>query len=186
MRLFAAIQPPPEALHDLEATVRDVRDGHLRWTDVDAWHLTLAFYGEVDEASVPELTTRLERAASRTAAMELQLASAGRFGHHVLWVGVHGDTDRLQRLAASAAAAGRRIGLDRTGTRPYRPHVTLARSPQRHDLRPYVSALSTYGGPWWHASSMLLVRSHLRGAPSGRARYETLADFPLAPQHLRP
>jgi RNA 2',3'-cyclic 3'-phosphodiesterase len=59
MRLFVAIALPPEAASELDVVVAPLRPSwpELRWTGVDAWHLTLAFLGEVDEV----VTSRLAR-----------------------------------------------------------------------------------------------------------------------------
>ncbi|RIQ15765.1 2'-5' RNA ligase family protein, partial [Jiangella rhizosphaerae] len=91
MRLFAAVEPPPDAVAHLAAIVDGVRDGVLRWSDPAAWHLTLAFYGEVGEEKLTELTERLARAARRHPATTARIAGAGRFGRAVLWAGIDGD-----------------------------------------------------------------------------------------------
>ena len=176
MRLFVALVPPPEVLAHLSAAVAPVRAGHphLRWTPPERWHLTLAFFGEVDERVVPDLGERLRRAAARHPTPSLSLAGGGRFGKQVLWVGVRGDVDVVAPLAASAAAAGRRVGA-RVEDRPYRPHLTLARSRAPEDLRPLVAALAGYAGPAWTARDVELVRSRLGAAPT----YETLLGAPL-------
>ena len=177
MRLFAAVVPPPHALDDLAEVVGPVRAGappSLRWTPRERWHLTLAFYGEVDDARAGELAERLARAASRHRAPVLSLAGAGRFGQQVLWAGVHGDVEVVAGLAASAAAAGRRVGAV-VDDRPHRPHLTLARSRGEADLRPLVAALSPWAGPAWTAGAVLLVRSALGARPV----HEVLASAPL-------
>ncbi|NEC36497.1 2'-5' RNA ligase family protein, partial [Streptomyces rubrogriseus] len=84
MRLFAAVLPPEDVTAALAAEVAVLRglpgaDG-LRWTGRPGWHLTLAFYGEVDDDVVPDLSARLERAAHRTAPFELALRGGGQFG----------------------------------------------------------------------------------------------------------
>jgi 2'-5' RNA ligase len=57
--------------------------------------------------------------------------------------------------------AGRRVGAD-VSAKAYRPHVTLARSRRASvDATPIVDALSSYAGPSWSASELVLVRSHL-------------------------
>ncbi|BFO22514.1 hypothetical protein SHKM778_89020 [Streptomyces sp. KM77-8] len=56
------------------------------------WHFTLAFYGEVDDDVVPELTERLGRAAARTGAFRLAVRGGGRFGRgRALWAGAEGS-----------------------------------------------------------------------------------------------
>lgn len=178
MRLFAAIEPSPEAVAHLDAVVGGVRDGVLRWSDPAGWHLTLAFYGQVDEGKVDELRERLERAARRHPATRARIAGAGRFGTVVLWAGVDGDGVTLRGLAGSARAAGRRTGVGHEERQRFRPHVTLARARGAADLRPYVERLAGYQGPEWTAGAVTLLRSH-PGGPGHGPRYEPLARFPL-------
>ncbi|HEX6339251.1 MAG TPA: RNA 2',3'-cyclic phosphodiesterase [Jiangellaceae bacterium] len=180
MRLFAAIVPPPEVVRHLDEAVESVRDDAVTWTLPDAWHLTLAFYGEVAGDRVPDLTERLRRAATRYQAMRLQLTGAGRFDDRVLWIGCGGPIDDMRRLARSCEAAGRRSGAPTQTQRRFRPHVTLARARQPTDLRPYVSVLAQYVGPEWTATEIALVQSHLGQGAGRRARYEALSMFPLA------
>src|SRR5437764_982122 len=104
MRLFVAIALPGIAAEELDQVVAPLR-AHwpgLRWTGRDAWHLTLAFLGEVDEAVLPELSKRLQRAAGRHPPLALALAGAGAFPvparGRVLWTGVHGDEEGLAAL----------------------------------------------------------------------------------------
>ena len=180
MRLFTAIVPPPEVLGHLEAAVKPIRDEAVSWTLPEAWHLTLAFYGEVADERVLDLSERLRRAAARYPVMQLRLASAGRFDGRVLWIGCDGPVDELRRLARSCVAAGRRAGASGREHSRFRPHLTLARAQRPVDLRPYVSALAQYAGPAWTAADAALVRSHLGQGPGRRARYESISTFPLA------
>lgn len=179
MRLFVAVVPPAAVLDSLAAAVDPVRDDEVRWTLADGWHVTLAFYGEVAEATISDVSTRLTRGARRHTPFELHLAGAGRFGRAVLWCGVRGDVDPLRRLAATAAAVGRRVGVA-DDDRRYRPHLTLARSPgDGADLRRYVAALAAYEGPAWTVERIALVQSHPSATAGRPARYETLEEYPL-------
>ena len=49
MRLFVAIAPPVAVLDELDALAGPLRTGRqdLRWTSREAWHVTLAFLGQV-------------------------------------------------------------------------------------------------------------------------------------------
>ncbi|SDU45025.1 RNA 2',3'-cyclic phosphodiesterase [Jiangella alkaliphila] len=178
MRLFAAIAPPPEAVAHLAAVVDGVRDSALRWSDPAGWHLTLAFYGEVGEDRLAELTERLERVARRRSATQARIAGAGRFGQIVLWAGFEGDGVVLRALAGSARAAGRRTGVGHDERQRFRLHVTLARAHVGADLRPYVERLAPYAGPSWLADGLTLFRSVPGGHERG-PRYEALARFAL-------
>jgi len=177
VRLFVALAPPAEVVTDLDARVEPLRDHVLRWTAPDAWHLTLAFYGEVGEERLADLEVRLERAARRCPPLELGLAGAGRFDGRALWVGCVGDVATLRNLSRSAVAAGRRAGAPADEVRRFRPHVTLARSARPVDLRGYVEALAPYASPTWTAREITLVRSQLGAGEGGRPRYATVSAY---------
>jgi 2'-5' RNA ligase len=184
MRLFVAIAPPPEVLDDLDARVEPLRGSRqeLRWTNREAWHVTLAFLGQVDESALARLMPRLERAAWRHSSIPLAFCGAGAFPSvgraNVLWSGLSGDRRALARLAESVAA-----GASRAGTPPpdkrrrFQPHLTLARCRMPADVTELVAALAGYSGQPWTADRIHLVRSRLGGAD--QPRYVSLASWPL-------
>lgn len=189
MRLFAALLPPDAAVTALAEAVDPLHRlpgaDRLRWTSRASWHITLAFYGEVDGDGVLDpLRERLARAAGRSRPMDLRVAGAGRFGGRALWAGIEGDRDALRRLAQAARAAGRRSGLDMAEGRAFRPHLTVARTRGRTastDLRPYVEALGAFHGETWTATELALVHSRLptSGVPGEQPHYTTIATWTL-------
>jgi 2'-5' RNA ligase len=182
MRLFVGLAPPPAVLDDLDAACapfRPLRDD-LRWTSREAWHITLAFLGEVADLNLIRLLPRLERAARRHCSFSLSLAGAGAFPGpgraNVLWSGLSGDRRALGDLAASVTAAARRAGAAPPDSgRRYRPHLTLARCRAPADVRLIIASLEGYQGPSWTAEEIYLIRSRLGGNP----RYETLGTWKL-------
>ncbi|MFE6907599.1 RNA 2',3'-cyclic phosphodiesterase [Streptomyces erythrochromogenes] len=197
MRLFAAVLPPDAAVAELREAVRPLRDDRLTWTAEAGWHFTLAFMGEVDDDVLPELHSRLERAAHRTGPFALRLHGCGHFGDRALWAGAAGELDALRLLADRADAAARRAGVPMEQHRRYAPHLTLARSHgRRHGhgdghghghghgtpLRPYLDALADFEGTAWQVDTLSLVRSNLpvSGVPGEQPRYETVRAWPLA------
>jgi RNA 2',3'-cyclic 3'-phosphodiesterase len=181
VRLFVALIPPAEALEELRAATVPLHaelGPALRWARPEQWHLTLAFLAEVDDPTRAELAGRLGRAAARAAPLTLSIGAGGRFGDRVLWARVRGDTDRLRRLAESVRAAARRSGLP-VEDRPYRPHVTLARTAGA-DLRPAVARLAGFEGTPWTASRLHLVRSRLGAGPGRTSVYEPIEHWPLS------
>jgi 2'-5' RNA ligase len=178
VRLFVALIPPEHVLDEIEAAFAPYRDGRpeLRWTRRDTWHVTLAFYGEVDDLTQARLLPRLQRAAGRHPRRELAFAGAGAFPKarfaRTLWTGIHTD---LQHLADSCLAAGRREGIDTGRHLRFHPHLTVARTRTPLDLGSLVDALETYEGTPWSADEIHLVRSHL----GAEVRYETLHSWPL-------
>ncbi|MEU5954917.1 RNA 2',3'-cyclic phosphodiesterase [Streptomyces sp. NPDC047525] len=185
MRLFAAVLPPDAAADELTHAVDKLKPlpgaEDLRWTLRESWHFTLAFMSEVPDETLPELSTRLERAAHRTAPFALSLRGSGHFGDRALWAGAAGDVDTLRLLAQRADAAARRSGITMEEHRRYRPHLTLARGHGEPSLRPYVDALANFTGEEWTVAELTLVRSNLprSGVPGERPRYEVVGRWPL-------
>jgi RNA 2',3'-cyclic 3'-phosphodiesterase len=184
MRLFVAIAPPPAVLDELDARLEPLRArrGDLRWTNREAWHVTLAFLGQVDETAAARLLPRLERAARRHQEFRLAFAGAGAFPSatraNVLWSGLSGDRGALARLAESVAAGARRAGAPPPDKgRRFQPHLTLARCRMPADVTELVEALSDYQGPPWTADRVHLVRSRL--GQTTLPRYTSLGDWPL-------
>ena len=187
MRLFVAVVPARVVLDELEETVAPLRPGWpaLRWTGMPAWHLTLAFLGEVGEDTAAALGPRLERAAARHPSVPLSLAGGGAFPGparaRVLWTGLRGDHRALEALARSVAAGSRRAGAPPPDEgRRFRPHLTLARCREPADVSDLVGELSGYAGSPWTATEIHLIRSN-PGDPGAPPRYETVGTWPLRP-----
>ncbi|MFN2418210.1 MAG: RNA 2',3'-cyclic phosphodiesterase, partial [Candidatus Limnocylindria bacterium] len=147
----------------------------LRWTDPDSWHVTLAFLGEIEASSVPELVDRLGRVVDRHPAMSLRTGGLGAFPTssraRVAWYGVEDPHGQLERLAPDVAVA-----LDLDAPRLFRPHLTLARARRRPvDLTSWVASASAPAGAL-EIDRVTLVRSHLGPGP---VRHETLATMRL-------
>ncbi|MER5943042.1 RNA 2',3'-cyclic phosphodiesterase [Streptomyces sp. NPDC001928] len=186
MRLFAAVLPPEDVTRELATEVAELRKlpgaDALRWTGLPGWHFTLAFYGEVDDDLVSDLSARLERAAHRTSPFPLALRGGGQFGHgRALWAGAEGDLETLRLLADRSEAAARKAGVPMGEHRRYKPHLTVARSRSAVDARPYVAALDGFTSRTWTVEEVALVRSSLptSGIAGEQPRYEAVARWAL-------
>jgi 2'-5' RNA ligase len=111
----------------LPAGARDVR-----WVRLDGLHLTLRFLGPTPEdviAATADAVSAVARAADGP--IQLELTGAGTFPRaarpRTLWIGVGGATAALDRLAGMTESALVAAGWPPDG-RPFRPHLTLARS----------------------------------------------------------
>ncbi|WP_327435843.1 MULTISPECIES: RNA 2',3'-cyclic phosphodiesterase [unclassified Streptomyces] len=184
-RLFAAVLPPGPAADELAGAVAPLHRlpgaADLRWTARAGWHYTLAFLGNVDAELMPELCTRLARAARRTEAFPLRIRGGGRFDGRALWAGAEGGLGTLRLLAERTSAAARKSGIPMEEHRRHTPHLTLARSRAQADLSPYTAALEGFEGIWWEAGELGLVRSDLPvdGVPGEQPRYEVVRAWPL-------
>ena len=184
MRAFLAIDLPEE----VRAAVRE-RQERLRadfpkskWVRPESMHLTLAFYGEIEEPQVQELSEALEPVFTAHERFELRLRGGGTFPPRrparVVWIGVEAP-ERLAELQEEAFAASREV-LDLDPPRhPFHAHVTLARARRPWRRRTVERFGEESKGPWGESFQVeegVLSQSHL--SPEG-ARYEALERFPL-------
>lgn len=131
MRLFIALDLPDEVRREL----RDVQmrlsmhSRAVRWSDPVGMHLTLHFLGETPERLVEPLLAGMR--AITAPSLRLNLDRLGCFPStgslRVVWVGLSGDLTALETLHRSLAGVIRSVGLP-TDTRPFTPHITLARA----------------------------------------------------------
>jgi 2'-5' RNA ligase len=185
--MFVALQPPPDAVDDLDRflEVRRAAAG-FRWSPPEQFHVTLAFLADVPDRALDDLVERLARAAARRTSFETALAGGGSFPNaaraRVLWTGLDLDDagrTELARLATGARAAANRAGVVVDGQR-FRPHVTVVRLGHPQDTTSWVRLLDTYRGPRWRADRVALVASYLGEGPRGRPRYETVEELALS------
>jgi 2'-5' RNA ligase len=137
--LFVGVPLPDDAVAIVVTIVDDIRGQALpagardvRWVRLDGLHLTLRFLGPTPEALLaPTADAVAAAAAAVDGPIRLELTGAGSFPRaarpRTLWVGVGGDTERLARLAAVTETALVGAGWS-PDDRPFRPHLTLARS----------------------------------------------------------
>jgi len=169
IRLFAAVAVPSELGEGLQA--RQTGLAGANWRPVEAFHITLRFFGDVREDVADDLHLELERIAA--APMTLELEGVGSFGEgpdlHAVWAGVR-ENDALRRLAKACETAARRSGL-KAEARAYRPHVTLAylKRPDVAEVASWLSANALLRSPPFEVRSFGLYSSLLL---SGGSRYQ--------------
>ena len=175
LRLFAAL-PIPEDIAD-RLSALEVEMPGASWRTAEQYHLTLRFFGEIDEALARDLDHEL--GLIREPPFEIRLAGAGSFGGRepsALWAGVEA-APALDRLAAGCEKAARRAGLA-PESRKYRPHVTLAychgvSDRDAADFQQFAGGFRT--DPFWCDRFFLYSsRSTKRGS-----HYEIEAEYPL-------
>jgi RNA 2',3'-cyclic 3'-phosphodiesterase len=138
-RLFIAVPLPDDAATAIRSIVDEVQAEALpagardvRWVRLDGLHLTLRFLGPTPEERIEPTAAAVEAvAAAATGPFELELGGSGTFPPQgrprALWVGIREGAEELGRLAAELDAALGAAGWP-SDHRPFRPHLTLARS----------------------------------------------------------
>ncbi len=185
MRLFIGLEISEPARRELRRRLEGLRDRlpRARWVDLDNLHLTLLFLGETEESDVPALAAALREAFVRHPPLDLRLSGGGTFPPgrpaRVAWVGVEAPEElmALQQDVNRAAVATLNFAPE---SRPYHPHVTLARCPdpwRREAIDKLKTALPSPIGPPFVADRGVLFESKL--SPKG-ARYRAVEVFPMA------
>jgi 2'-5' RNA ligase len=175
-RAFVAVSLP-DAVLDAVATRAASVTIPGRPTTRDQWHVTLQFLG--NRADVDAVAAAL--AGLPVAGGTARLGGAGAFPRpargSVLWVGFVDGGAVIQRLADAVVERTEPLGHERE-TRPYHPHLTLARCRTPTDLRPVIAALGDAPfGPAWRIDTLTVYESktHRDGA-----QYVERASIPLA------
>ena len=179
MRLFIAIPLIAEVVDSLERLSQSLRSAsdNLRWSSRETWHITLQFLGETSIENHGCLVQHLREIKSP--AVPIWLHGTGFFDRAgVFFAGVN-VSPQLRLLEEQIVAATSLCGIA-AESRPYHPHVTLARakggnrsSALRHlktRVKPDVQL------PPLTAHEFLLYESFL---DFGGARHEIRDRFPL-------
>ena len=136
MRVFLAIELDTETRSALETFQRDLHKclPPINWVRPQSWHLTVKFLGEIEENQLEPIQRAVEKAVSHFSSFSLQIEGFGGFPHlrmpRVLWAGVSGQVDELQLLALQVEEALSPLGFP-SESKPFRPHLTLARIKDR-------------------------------------------------------
>ena len=171
-RLFVALDLPEgvrRALAAWGAEAGEAFGGRLRAVPPENLHLTLAFLGGREEAEVPAIGAIVTATAGATPHLSLGAPlwlPPRRPG--VLTIEVDDHTGALYTLHASLIAALHSGAAFMPETRPFRPHITVARVPRGHRIRPQDTNLSSPPSVTVAATALTLYRSRA-------GRYEPLA-----------
>lgn len=145
-RLFVGVRVSTGTANQLakaaELLARRAREGglDLRWIPPVNYHLTLKFLGWTRLETIGAIEDALDRATRGTPRITFRTARIGGFPSidkaSVLWAGVE-DGGALGELAKRIETAMTGIGYA-AETRPYHPHVTLARMRETRLLKEVV------------------------------------------------
>ncbi len=157
-RLFTALEIPREAALSL-SLLRGGLPG-ARWIDVENYHLTLRFIGDVEGHVADEIANALDRV--RRPSFMLTLSGVGAFGQkkpHAVWAGVSPSPD-LNALQAEIDRICQRLGVA-SDPRKFMPHVTLARlrNSSPLDVARYLSARGNFSALPFRVGRFVLMSS---------------------------
>src|SRR5579884_240382 len=182
MRLFTGIDLPEDVIDAFERLLVRLRPAaNLKWVPVYNLHITMRFIGEWSEARLDELNEALAKTPPRSP-INIDLKTLGWFPNarrpRVFWVGVEGGPDLVQ-LAQDIDTALEPLGIARE-TRPFAPHLTLARIKQPVPLDKLHHIIESMEGTDF--ASFTAERFYLYRSQPGSAGsiYTKLSEFRLA------
>jgi 2'-5' RNA ligase len=176
IRLFAALAVPDAAA----AALAPLRGGvpGARWSPGENLHITLRFFGDIDEARAEDLAGELGRVSAEP--FDVTLAGVGAFavGRDVnaIWAGVEAG-EAISRLAARCETAARRSGL-KADTRVWKPHVTLAylRHAEPTEVAAWIQTFNRLRAPSFRVARFGLYSSW---RSDGGSVYHLERDYPF-------
>jgi 2'-5' RNA ligase len=176
MRLFIALELPPDVLSALEAMQQQLQrtTRHpVKWVSPRHMHLTLQFLGEVEEARTAPILDVLAQAVQAhpaAAPTTLHLAPVGAFPNlkrpQTIWAGVDGNLAAVNQLQQSIAHTLEGQGFT-PDNKPFHAHLTLGRvrreatPQQRAALCAALGKLPAPQAVAWSAGTPVLFQSTL-------------------------
>jgi RNA 2',3'-cyclic 3'-phosphodiesterase len=174
-RLFTGLEIPS----DLAADLALLRGGILgaRWIDVENYHITLRFIGDIDAATARDIFATLERIRRPPFVVTIDgLASFGGDRPRAI-VAKAKPAAPLIELQAEQERLIRRLGIP-PEPRKFTPHVTLARlrDASAPAVADYLSTRGYFLSRKFEASRFVLFSSR---ASTGGGPYVVEAAYPL-------
>lgn len=145
IRAFLAVELSQELQAELATVQRDLkrriesemkRDTRISWAKPASIHLTIKFLGDMDEQVIDPLLVAVEQTIGSQIPVNVPLERLGAFPRpqspRVLWVGpsenweLGGEATRIAEIHGAIEQACEGLSFLRE-TRPFSPHLTLAR-----------------------------------------------------------
>ena len=162
-RLFTALELPQPARVHLSLVRGEL--GAARWAAPENMHLTLRFFGDVDDAQADEIADRLEQIDADAVAVEIAgTGSFGGQGETAVYAAVRPSAP-LAELQKRHERVARAVGLP-AETRAYKPHVTLGAASDSAA----VLARAVPRRDWWFGGRALRGRPFRAAVVATRSR----------------
>jgi 2'-5' RNA ligase len=184
-RTFCAVELPDELRTRVAERTRRLRaefpEVRASWEKPEKLHITLKFLGDIEPARVEELSRAAARAVSNIQPFDLSIDEPGAFPPHgqprVLWLGIVDASGRLAFMHDALETKCAAAGFARE-SRPFKPHLTLARLRSPQGARELAAAhRATHFEPQrFKVSELVVMRSEL--SPGG-SRYTPLSRHRL-------
>ena len=133
VRTFIAIELAPHVVDGLARVQEELRGAgaKVKWVARQNLHLTIKFLGDVEYEKVNEISQVITGAVADTAPFALKVHGIGTFpkggrAPRVVWAGIEGDTEKLERIYTRLNDGLVRFGVPYEKRR-FSPHATIGR-----------------------------------------------------------
>ena len=148
MRVFVGIKLDRTAVDNLTTVLKPFRKiaAPIKWTKTENIHLTLKFIGDVEQEDYQSIQQVLSTDNYPVSEFPVRISGIGKFGRgqelNILWAGIE-PSSPLESLYREIEdrLAGIRIPKE---TRPFKPHITLARNKKNIDVKPYLRLIDQH------------------------------------------
>ena len=182
MRLFVALPISADVRESFASFLNELRraDSKPRWVTPENLHVTLKFIGHIADERLPNIAAALQEVAVPSQ-IALEFRGIGFFPNDrrpaVVWAGIQAAPE-LAALAKGVEQALAPCGISRE-TRPFAPHLTLARLQEPRLSEPVRTLIAdskdrVFGKEI--AAEFHLIESKTK---STGAEYTTLRSFPF-------
>ncbi len=188
MRCFIAISLPEE----LKAKISGIQEklkaagADVSWTRPEGMHLTLKFFGEIEDRRIPKIEKALDTAVDGISPFTLSVSGMGIFPDmrrpRVVWIGLKEEGDNLIRLHKGVDEELKKTGFP-SEDRRFTPHITLGRIRSNRNIEKLlklIDAEKDVDSGSFDVSDLHLIKSELK--PSG-AVYTELYSVMLSSRH---
>ena len=132
IRSFLAIELPTKIAEKLQKLQEDLKtsDADVRWGNPKSIHLTLKFFGNIEESQIDSILQSIEIPVQSSQPFWVSARGMGAFPHpknpRVIWVGLVEGKEELIQFQKQLEASLEKVGFQ-TEDRSFHPHLTLGR-----------------------------------------------------------
>ena len=169
-RMFCAFELPESVRSRIDQHSRKVREAvpeaAASWSRPENIHLTMKFFGNVDQAQAPVISAAATRVVNEFSPIEIEVGKTGVFPRpsrpQVLWIGINDPSGALAKLQDRLEDEFAREGFPKEN-RAFHPHLTIARirRPQNADRLAQIHLGLPFSAVALRLSELILFRSEL-------------------------
>lgn len=181
LRTFLAVELPGTIQKKIGEVQKDLKSSgaDVRWVSPGNIHLTLKFFGNIEESVIQNIVQSIEGPLQDTSPFCLKVQGMGAFPNlknpRVIWIGLQEGKEGIISIQKQLERAFERIGFQ-PEDRPFHPHLTLGRVKSNRGKNELVRGMEGYKEEFgnFQVEKVILFKSDLR--PMGPI-YTTLREI---------